>query len=64
MPSTGLVVKVSRRESGDFGSIPDDVCSASAILCGTKSVSALTLRSLYFFVFLDFLSGDLALTEL
>ena len=45
------------------------LCHALAILRGTESVSALArvlfilLRSLYFFFF-DFVSGDLALTEL
>ena len=47
----------------------ETLCSASAILRGTEPVSALT-RAFYFvalsiiFFFLDFVSGELALTEL
>ena len=46
----------------------ESFCRAAAILRGTEPVSALTralfilLRFLSFFFFLDFVSGDLALT--
>ena len=68
------MVKASRRESGDLASIPvgaETLCSPSALLRGTEPVSALTSARFYIaalsgynYFFLDFVSGDLALTGL
>ena len=68
-----LVVKVSRSESGDLGSFPDEFWKSMPRLghfawhcarqCPDARAFCIALLSIIF-VFLDFVSGDLALTEL
>ena len=71
--TNGLVVKASRRESGHLGSIPDDFWIDLQRLghfawdwarqcTGTRAFYIAVLSIIFFF--LDFASGDLALTEL
>ena len=71
----GLVVKTGCRESGDVGSIPDDCWNPLQCLghfawhwarqcTDTCAFYIAALSIILFFQVLDFVSGDLALTEL
>ena len=68
--TNGLVVKTGCRESGDMGSIPKEcwnplqcLCWHWASQCTDMCYFYITVLSIMYF-FLDFVSGDLALTEL
>ena len=65
--TNGLVVTIGCRESGNMGSIPDDcwnplLCLGSFV--GTEPVSALTHLLFILLFSLDFVCGNLVLTEL